>query len=326
MNALERLDALAKHMYERKIFDIDKRCKNEVDWILEDWAGRNLFGSGPMIKQCLEAYLRAAAGHLDGLVDSYIEAAANDRLHFSEAAAHVRGKLAEAAAQQKEKVGKQGTDILSRSSPPAAMYPWTTKTIQDRLDEIVKDNTHRIEIEAMRKDHAAATPEPPELADSLRHFVAQHPAQSRCGFVMMRITEGVKPQDDPILKVIKTTCAARGLEALRADEKEYRGNGDLLGNVLTYAHGAGFGILVVQDDDTPNTRLNIALEAGCMLTLRREVCILKGKKVPRMPADLVGKLYREYDEANLDASMSEVLRNWLAEKDIGVTPAKADPK
>lgn len=313
-NALDQLDNVAGNLYARKIFDLDTRCKEEVEAILADWAERHLFGSGPMIKQCLEAYLRAAELHLNAVVDSHVEAASNQQLHFSEAADHAKNRLEETAAQQKEKVRRQADDILKRChNPPAAVIAWVGQTIDERLGKLVEHNARRIEIESMRKGAHVTSSEPPELLEACKKFAAKHQAPSLCGFVMMGIKG--KANKDPILKAIKEVCSKRGIQAVRADEKRF--NGDLWNNVRTYMHGAGFGIAVIQASDSKNTRHNVAIEMGYMLALKKEVCILKERALRKMPADLVGKLYDEFDKKKPVRSIRNVLDTWLKDSDLG---------
>ncbi len=117
-----------------------------------------------------------------------------------------------------------------------------------------------------------------------------------------------------ILEGIKRALGAVGLSGIRADERRY--HDDLFNNVLTFMHGCGFGIAVFTRLDASDFNPNVALEVGCMLAMRKPVCILKDRKLQALQTDLMGKLYSEFDSGDPEASISQSLSAWLRDKKL----------
>jgi nucleoside 2-deoxyribosyltransferase len=99
---------------------------------------------------------------------------------------------------------------------------------------------------------------------------------------------------------------------LRADDKEY--HDDLFANIQTYIHGCGFGIAVIERIEKDEFNPNVALEIGYMLALKKPVCILKDKTVPVLQADLIGRLYKQFDPQDVSKTIPDQLTKWLLDK------------
>jgi predicted nucleotide-binding protein len=80
--------------------------------------------------------------------------------------------------------------------------------------------------------------------------------------------------------------------------------------------GCNYGIAVFEDIDERDFNPNIVLELGFMLALNKRCLILKEKTLPKMPADIVGKLYKEFDFFNIESSISDQIKRWA--NDIGL--------
>ncbi|MBN4056288.1 hypothetical protein JYT20_01050 [Rhodothermus sp. AH-315-K08] len=159
---------------------------------------------------------------------------------------------------------------------------------------------------------------PPEIRDSLNRFFIDHPATARTAFVMMPFEESASHA--AITAGIRTTLAGFGIRGLRVDAKEY--HDDLLYNVLTYAHGCGFGVAVHERIKNEAFNANVALEVGYMMALRKPICLLKDKSIPALQADLGSRLYRDFDVHDLPGSLKGPLEKWMS--DHGLAPPSSE--
>ncbi len=154
---------------------------------------------------------------------------------------------------------------------------------------------------------------PPEIQDSLRRFQVEHTDRSRVAFIMMQFQQ--TPAHDNITEAIKATLGKHGIVGVRADEKEY--HDDLLPNVLTYLHGCGFGIAVFERIKTEEAHNpNVALEVGYLLAMGKPVCLLKDRNLPRLQADLVGRLYRQFDSYDPADTIPPQVSGWLRDRGL----------
>lgn len=178
------------------------------------------------------------------------------------------------------------------------------------LEQTKKNNqqgTHLVEKEM------ATVPAPIEIHESLDTFKKDHPDSSKVGFIMMRF--GKTSAHDRIKQTIRGALTLRGLEGVRSDDKQY--HDDLYSNVLTYAHGCGFGVAVFERIEAKEFNPNVTLEVGYMLALHKPVCLLKDKTLRKLPADLLGKLYKEFDLQDPERTISTELSKWLIDKNLG---------
>ena len=114
---------------------------------------------------------------------------------------------------------------------------------------------------------------------------------------------------------IKVSLALYGLIAHRADDKIYPDDADLWNNVCVYMLGCKYGICVFEDIDEREFTPNIPLEYGFMRALNRRVLLLKEQRMPNMPSDITGKLYRPFDMMNISSSIRNQISQW-SEKDL----------
>jgi len=108
----------------------------------------------------------------------------------------------------------------------------------------------------------------------------------------------------------------------RADDKQY--HEDLYWNVLTYMHGCGYGVAIVDRIEEDEFSPNVAFEIGYMKGLNKNVCILKDKNLKELPADLLGKLYKPFDPQNPENTIRESLSEWLSDHRIGTSISLVD--
>lgn len=153
---------------------------------------------------------------------------------------------------------------------------------------------------------------PIEIQESLQRFQADYPDPTKVAFLMMRF--GRTKAHSQIVAGIKKALDPLGITVVRADDKQY--HDDLFPNVLTYVYGSGFGIAVFERIETEEFNPNVALEVGYILALNKPICLLKDKTLKTLHADLVGKLYREFDPGDPVGTVPTELERWLKDKDL----------
>jgi hypothetical protein len=122
------------------------------------------------------------------------------------------------------------------------------------------------------------------------------------------------PQYEEIHRTIRDALGHHGLMVLRADDKDY--TGDLWENVCLCILGSKYGIAVFEEIDEREFNPSVALELGFMLAQNKRCLILKDQRMPRMPTDIVGKLYKEFDTYRITASVTAAVESWI--RDIGL--------
>ena len=154
--------------------------------------------------------------------------------------------------------------------------------------------------------------EPIEIQANIALLRQDYPQPNRTGFIIMRF--GTTSAHKGIVDAIKDTLRRKGLIGIRADDKQY--HDELFSNVKTYMHGCGFGIAVFERIEQEAFNPNIALEVGYMLALGKPVCILKDKTITVLHADLIGRLYKEFDPQRPLSTIPPELERWLADKGL----------
>jgi hypothetical protein len=154
--------------------------------------------------------------------------------------------------------------------------------------------------------------EPPVIHDSLKRFHAANRNAGATCFVMMRFSSTAA--HSKIETAIKKALKKHGLIGLLARDREF--HDDLFPNILTYMHGCAFGVAVFERLETEEFNPNVALEVGYMLGLRKQVLLLKDQTLKALHTDLVGKLYREFDPQDPQASIPGQIDGWLSDKGI----------
>ncbi|MFN0141281.1 MAG: hypothetical protein ACKVQW_14485 [Pyrinomonadaceae bacterium] len=186
------------------------------------------------------------------------------------------------------------------------------KQLKKLIREVEQHKKQQQEWQEEEEAYLAKTGEPSEISESLKRFREDFPDNSKVGFLMMRF--GTTPAHSNIVQAVQDTLKSHGLNAIRADHKEY--HDDVYGNVETYLRGCGFGIAVFERLETNNFNPNVALEVGHMFAQSKKVCILKDKTLDTLPTDVIGKLYQPFDPQSPEESIPSVLSKWLKDKQI----------
>jgi hypothetical protein len=144
------------------------------------------------------------------------------------------------------------------------------------------------------------------------NFLHDHPHPDSNVFLMMRF--GKSEQYDMIEKILRKKFQDYGLNVLRADDKDY--TGDLWDNVCVYMIGCKYGIVVFEEINERDFNPSVALELGFMMAHGKRCLLLKDQRMPKMPTDIVGKLYKLFDAYKIEQSISDAVDSWA--KDIGL--------
>lgn len=153
---------------------------------------------------------------------------------------------------------------------------------------------------------------PPSVRSALQALFVDHPNYERNCFLVMPFSDTRLHRD--IATTLRTAMKNYGFNLVRADDKAY--SEDLLTNIQAYIHGCRFAVAVFDRILTNDFNPNVSLEVGYFMGLRKPVCLLKERTLPRLPSDLVGRLYVEFDAQDLPRSIPTTLRRWLAARGL----------
>jgi phosphoserine phosphatase len=121
------------------------------------------------------------------------------------------------------------------------------------------------------------------------------------------------------ISAIRETLAKVGLRGWTADERNFEQQ--LWDNIQVYLNGCRAGIAVFTDDTTAHPQSdqraafnpNVSIEVGHMLSRKKPVLLLKEKNLPRLPSDIVGSLYSDFDLNNSADSIRQAVDKWVKE-------------
>lgn len=153
---------------------------------------------------------------------------------------------------------------------------------------------------------------PPAVRSSVLHLLQDYPYYEKNCFLVMPFAS--TPLHNEIYKVLKQVLSRFGLNLLRADDRSYAD--DLFANVRTYLYGCSFAIAVFERLITDVYNPNVSFEVGFLLGMGKPVCLLKEKTLSRLPSDLIGKLYREFDAQDIRGTLPGQIEQWLRDKRI----------
>lgn len=170
-------------------------------------------------------------------------------------------------------------------------------------------------LEKLGERALAASLVPPGYEHFVRYipaFLRDHPNPERNVFLMMRFRS--EEQYKSIHTAVVENMAFYGLNVVRADDKDY--TGDLWENVCLHMLGCRFGVAVFEEIESREFNPNVALELGFMIAHGKRCLLLKDQRMPRMPADIVGKLYKEFDSYKINPTVASAVDSWA--RDLGL--------
>jgi hypothetical protein len=162
------------------------------------------------------------------------------------------------------------------------------------------------------------------LQTLLDRFAEDHPDFEKNVFIAMRFRSS--KQFDEITNAIRSALSLYGLSGRRADDKVYPPDADLWTNVCVYMMGCNYAVCLFEEIDEREFNPNVPLEYGFFRAMNRRVLLLKDKRMPKLPTDMTGKLYREFDAYEITRTINEQIGQW-AQQDLGLvqTAAEEDP-
>jgi hypothetical protein len=159
--------------------------------------------------------------------------------------------------------------------------------------------------------------QPMSLADSIQRFKREHDS-TKTVFVMMKFFKDDDPYKDvknvklrTLYKTISEELDNYLIHVVKADDDDYASN--LWDNVKVYLNGCNYGIAVLENLYSDEINPNVALEYGYMVAKvedERKILLLKEKSFTNIQADLVGKLWKEFDIDDVE-SIKTAIRNWM---------------
>ena len=149
------------------------------------------------------------------------------------------------------------------------------------------------------------------LKANLKQLISDFPNYESNVFIVMRFTQTQQIQN--IASCLNASLLRHGLTPLRADQKKY--HPELWGNICTYMLGASKGVIVFEDIDIREFNPNVALELGFLLALGKPCLILKEKRLPRPPTDVIGHLWHEFDAFDIESSIDREVTAWTSDID-----------
>jgi hypothetical protein len=161
------------------------------------------------------------------------------------------------------------------------------------------------------------------LQPFLNRFAQDHPEIDKNVFIAMRFRDG--KQFTEIHQSLKTSLGKYGLRGLRADDRVYPLDGDLWSNVCVYMLACKYAVCVFEEIDEREFNPNVPLEYGFMRALNRQVLLLKDQRMPRVPSDMTGKIFRLFDSYSISETIQRQIGEW-AERDLGLRPVSAQPE
>jgi hypothetical protein len=201
----------------------------------------------------------------------------------------------------------KGTTFLENISKSRKKETW----ISVKVNNVKFSEAQQISNDFLKYIKSKNTNMIPEIAKEMESFYTEYKGK-KTAFIVMQFLR--TPAHDKIAATIKETLKKHNIIGLRADDKEY--SDDLFNNIKTYMHCCDFGISVFERIEEDNFNPNVSIEAGYMMGLRKDVCLLKDKTLRGLPTDFVGKLYKQFDTQNIETTLPGQLEKWMEDKGI----------
>jgi protein-tyrosine-phosphatase len=127
-------------------------------------------------------------------------------------------------------------------------------------------------------------------------------------FLMTRFR--TQPYHQDISDALSDAVRAFGLELVRADDPNLQ-ESILWHKVRSCMEACHFGVAVFEDIDDKDFNPNVSLELGYMMALGRDYLVLKEQRLTRLPTDLCGHLYKEFDSSRITPTVLAQLADWF---------------
>jgi hypothetical protein len=133
-------------------------------------------------------------------------------------------------------------------------------------------------------------------------------------FVMMRYRDNRTHQS--LESTIRESLLKYGLVARFAKDRAVRD--DVWPNIVEYMRKCTYGIAVFEEINEREFNPNVSMELGFMYAQERKCLLLKDKRMPRLPTDICGRIYKEFDAYDLERTVDERVSEWC-ERDLGLS-------
>lgn len=187
------------------------------------------------------------------------------------------------------------------------------KATKKNPDASVEALAERISTPAFPRDEQAIS-QTVAIAKGLSTMLKESDYESNV-FIMMRLRDARQHRE--IAQTLKASLGTIGMRGHLASDKNY--SDDLWDNVRVFMHGCKYGIAVFEEIDEREFNPNISLELGYMYASGKSCLVLKDKRMPRLPTDICGKIYADFDTYNVEGTVSNCVNKWAG--DIGISSA-----
>lgn len=171
---------------------------------------------------------------------------------------------------------------------------------------------------------------PNELKEKIRAFKSYH-QDEKTAFIMTSFAE----EHTATIKLIIDVLETYNITPCIANKQGGEHDDNLWPNIEVFIHGCDFGVGIYADDSILKGNFeieknvfeqeecnkeyfkririnpNMSQEVGYMLGLQKKVCILKDKKLDKLPTDLAGRIYVEYEN---EEDLKQRLGEWITNK------------
>lgn len=153
---------------------------------------------------------------------------------------------------------------------------------------------------------------PLHIKGYIEKFLYDYPDYKKNIFLIMSFSSN--KFNNEIYRILKKVFEEYGFNLLRADEKNY--TNDLLSNIETYLYGCNSAVAVFERISNEIYNPNVSIEVGFCLGSNKPICLLKEKTLPKLPSDLIGKLYYEFSLEDMETSIPREIKRWLVNQNM----------
>ncbi len=127
-------------------------------------------------------------------------------------------------------------------------------------------------------------------------------------FLMTRFQ--TQPYHQEISDAVAEAVRAFGLALVRADDPNLP-EGILWQKVQSCMESCHYGVAIFEDIDERDFNPSVSLELGYMMARGRDYLLLKERRLKRLPTDLCGHLYKEFDSFRIRSTILAQLADWF---------------
>lgn len=138
-------------------------------------------------------------------------------------------------------------------------------------------------------------------------------------FIMTSFRDDVRYRKT--IQTIKRTLKGNGFNGWVASDKTL--DSQLWANVQAFMLACKYGIAIItREEERKGTKAkiltsqfnpNVSIELGFMLSRGKDVLILKDKVLKKLPTDMIGSLYQDFDLDNPQHSLPSIVERWIKE-------------